>query len=89
MNICDIFNTDNNKLKYQGKPMIRRVHLLKARNKRIKNWTYCFRKSQESFVKLDKDVREMTSSTKEFIAAINRIVEEQRQSVLGGEVRDE
>lgn len=71
MNVIEMFDTNNNKLKYQGKPMIRRVNWLKARNKRIRktrlnidfslafaNFGISLKKASESFNKLAHAVKE-------------------------------
>lgn len=81
MNVIEIFDTENNKLKYQGKPMIRRVHLLKLRNKRLGKITYFFRNIPEPFVKLGEDIKELSSSFKEFIDAIERVREDALKGV--------
>lgn len=76
MDIFEMFDTDNNKLKYQGKPMIRRVHLLKARNKRINKDTIGY-KFSIAFIDLAASSRKTASSFSEFAKAIEEYCEKE------------
>lgn len=76
IDIFDLFDENNNRRKYIGKPMLRRVHLLKLRNKRIvKTQEITFDLSQE-FIRIAHSAMNTTITLKRFMELGTTTLEE-------------
>ena len=76
MNVIEMFDTNNDKLKYQGKTMVRRVHLLKARNKRIINERKSDPVLSLAFVELCNNARKTAGSLRELMGMVREASDE-------------
>lgn len=71
-NVNELFEINNNHRKMQGKPMMRRVHLLKIRNRRIAEWDRAMKNVEIAFARLGHAAESLTCTTREFIEAVNK-----------------